>query len=105
MKSVEYGTKLTTTCGLSDTSAGCCNYDAADCLIDYTGSLQQESCSGKAVCNSVTLSAGDSTSCVGSYPVANHYVTMEFYCVPGKSYVTFFSCIMSHNLCASFKSK
>ena len=99
VKSVQYGTKLTTTCGLSNTSAGCCNYAATDCLIDYAGTLQQESCSGKAVCNSVTLSAGDSTSCgVTDYPVRNHYLTMEFYCVIGKSRVTIFPILLCTSL-------
>ena len=88
VKNVEYGTKLTATCGPSDTSAMCCNYNATDCLMDYTGTLQQESCSGRAVCTTgVTLSAGDTSSCGGTYPVVNHYLTMEFYCISGKSRV------------------
>ena len=96
VKSVQYGTKLTTTCSLSNTSAGCCNFDATDCLIDYTGTLQQESCSGKAVCNSVTISAADSTSCgATNYPILNHYLTIEFYCVSGKSHCNFIMYITS----------
>ena len=88
VKSVEYGTKLTTTCGPSDTSAMCCNYNATDCFIDYTGTLQQESCSGRAVCTTgVTVSAEDTSGCGGTYPVVNHYLTMEFYCVSGKPHV------------------
>ena len=81
--SVQYGTKLTKTCGLSDTSDGCCDYDPEDCLIDYTGTIQQYVCSGRDVCGGGTVAKGDSSSCGDLYPIQNHYLTMEYYCIPG----------------------
>ena len=86
VKGVEYGTKLTSTCSQSDTSAGCCSYSASDCLIEYDGTGQRDACSGRDLCLSVSVAAADTSSCGSSnYPVLNHYLTMEYYCVPGKS--------------------
>ena len=85
MKGVQYGTKLTSTCGLSNTSAGCCDYDEADCLISYDGTALQDACSGKDLCVAVTVAAADTSSCgKSSYPILNHYLAMEYYCVAGK---------------------
>ena len=86
VKGVEYGTKLTSTCSLFDNSIGCCDYDAADCLIAYDGTSQQDACSGRDLCVGVTVVAADTSSCgISNYPVLNHYLTMEYYCVAGKS--------------------
>ena len=83
---IKYGTKLTTTCGLGNTSAGCCEYDGADCMISYSGRLQQDQCSGRSVCTfGDGVSSGDTTACgVDNYPIINHYFTMEYYCLLGK---------------------
>ena len=84
VKGVQYGTKLTSICSLSNSSAGCCDYDAADCLIPYNGTSQQDDCSGRELCVGVTVAAADTSSCGANYPVLNHYLTMEYYCVAGK---------------------
>ena len=85
VKGVQYGTKLTSTCGLSNTSAGCCDYDDADCFITYNGTAQQDACSGRDLCISISVAAADTSSCGNSsYPILNHYLAMEYYCVAGK---------------------
>ena len=84
VKGVQYGTKLTSTCGLFNTSAGCCDYDDADCLVTYDGTAQQDACSAKALCLGISVAAADTSSCGTNYPVLNHYLTMEYYCVAGK---------------------
>ena len=81
--SVQYGTKLTATCGLSDTSDGCCDYDSNDCLTNYSGTIQQDVCTGRDVCGGGNLTKGDTRSCGEQYPIQNHYHTMEYYCIPG----------------------
>ena len=80
---IQYGTKLEATCSLSNTTAGCCDYDAADCLIDYAGTSQQASCSGRTVCLDVSVAAADTSSCGVDYPILNHYLSMEYQCIPG----------------------
>ena len=86
---IQYGTKLTTTCGLGNASAGCCDYDNADCLTAYSGPLQQEKCSGRHVCND-NFGVGVSSATCGkpNYPLTNHYLTMEYYCLLGKLYAS-----------------
>ena len=81
--SVQYGTKLTETCGLSETSDGCCDYDPNDCLTNYSGTIQQDVCTGRDVCGGGNLTKGDTSSCGDLYPIQNHYLTMEYYCIPG----------------------
>ena len=85
---IQYGTKLTTTCGLGDTSIGCCYYDSADCFTAYSGTMPQEQCYGRSICSfGDSISAADTSSCgVANYPVTNHYLTMEFYCLLSKSF-------------------
>ena len=84
---IQYGTKLTTTCGLGNTSTGCCDYDGLDCLVQYSGTFQQEQCSGRYVCTfGDSIPASDTSSCgVANYPVVNHYLTMDYYCLLSKS--------------------
>ena len=84
---IQYGTKLTTTCGLGNTSAGCCDYDSADCMIAYSGTLPQERCSGRSFCTfgDLHLAAVMSACGVTNYPLLNHYLTMEYYCLLGNS--------------------
>ena len=85
---IQYGTKLTPTCGLKNASAGCCVYDDADCFTAYSITLPQEKCSGRSVCKDNFgdgISAGDTSSCgVVNYPTINHYLTMEYYCLLSK---------------------
>ena len=83
---IQYGTKLTATCGLGDNSIGCCDYNGTDCMISYSGTLQQEPCSGRSVCTfGGEVSSTDTSTCgVANYPVANHYFTMEYYCLLSK---------------------
>ena len=84
---IQYGTKLTTTCGLGNTSAGCCDYDSGDCITAYTSSTAQGLCNGRHVCT-----FGDDISVhacgVANYPVLNHYLTMQYYCLLGKLYAS-----------------
>ena len=83
---IQYGTKLTTTCGLGNTSAGCCVYDSADCRTTYSYTFQYEECTGRYVCLfGDYVSASYPSICgVHNYPVVNHYLTMEYYCFLGK---------------------
>ena len=84
---IQYGTKPTTTCGLGNNSIGCCDYVVGDCMIAYVSeTTQQERCSGNTVCSYGNgISAVDTSSCVGAnYPISNHYLTMEYYCLLGK---------------------
>lgn len=84
VKDVQYGTKLTTTCPLSSTTNGCCDYSATDCFDPpYTGTTQQAACSGRSLCNAVAVGEEDTSSCGATYPGLNHYLTMEYYCIPG----------------------
>ena len=94
---IQYGTKLTTTCGLGNTSAGCCDYDSADCMITYSGTYQQAMCSGRSGCTfGNAVSAADTSSCgFTNYPVTNHYLTMEYYCLLGNSLYASFTLYMS----------
>ena len=84
---IQYGTKLTTTCGIMDNSTGCCDYDGTDCMTTYSGKMQQDRCFGKPVCTfGDAVSAADTSSCgVANYPPINHYLTMEYYCLSGNS--------------------
>ena len=85
VQSVKYGTKLTASCGLSDNSGPCCVYDGADCFSPtYTDTAQQAACSGRELCSVVSVAKADTTSCGATYPVLNHYLTIEYYCIPGK---------------------
>ena len=85
VQSVKYGTKLAATCGLSDSSSACCVYDSGDCFLPaYTGTDQQTACSGRSLCSSVSIAQADTSSCGGTYPILNHYLTIEYYCIPGK---------------------
>ena len=85
VESIQYGTKLTVICGLSDTSDRCCSYDTNDCLLPYTGTTLLADCSGKDVCSGSSPSATEASNCVlAQYPVLSHYLTMEYYCLPGK---------------------
>ena len=83
---IQYGTKLTTTCGLADTSARCCDYDGVDCMTAYAGTRLQGQCTGREVCSfGDGVSAADTSSCgISNYPFLNHYLTMEYYCLLGK---------------------
>ena len=81
VKDVKFGTNQ---CPLSSNASGCCDYDSTDCLTDYTGTAQQAACSGRGLCNDVTIGEGDTSSCGAPYPDLNHYLTMEYYCIPGK---------------------
>ena len=90
VKSVEYGTKLTTTCSMSNTSAACCSYDSIDCFLPYTGrTLLQDACSGRVLCTPDLVASADSSSCGSDYPITNHYWTVEYYCLPGKHCLQF----------------
>ena len=82
---IKYGTKLTTTCEIRNTSAGCCVYDETDCMKTHLGTYQQAMCSGRSVCTfGDGVGATETSSCgVHNYPVANHYLTMEYYCLLG----------------------
>ena len=83
VESIKHGTKLT--CGFQNTSDGCCSYDINDCLLPYTGTTLLAECSGKYVCSGSSPSAIDTSTCVpAQYPVLSHYLTMEYYCLPGK---------------------
>ena len=83
---IQYGTKLTTTCGLGNTSAGCCDYDSGDCLTAYTSSTAQGLCNGRELC---TFGHDISGTCgLANYPVLNHYLTMQYYCLLGKLYAS-----------------
>lgn len=82
-KDLSYGTKLTTTCAASNTSAGCCDYDPDDCLTPYAETSQQAACSGKDLCIDLSVAQADTSSCGASYPSLNHYLTMEYYCISG----------------------
>ena len=84
---IQLGTELTTTCGLGNTSIGCCYYDSADCLTAYSGTMPQYQCSGKSICSfGDSISAADMSLCgVANYPVTNDYLTMEYYCLLSKS--------------------
>ena len=84
VKNVEYGTKPTTICSMSNTSDACCNYDPTDCFINYMGTAVQAACNGKDLCNAVSISATDTSSCGSYYPVLNHYLILEHYCLPCK---------------------
>ena len=81
VKDIKYGT---TNCALNANDPECCDYESTDCLTDYTGTAQQAVCSGRGVCYDVTIGEADTSSCGSSYPELNHYLTMEFYCIPGK---------------------
>ena len=83
---IQHGTKLTTTCGSSNRSDGCCSYNNIDCLLPpYTGTTVQTDCSGKQLCTGTTPAAADTSSCgPDQYPRLSHYLTMEYYCLPGK---------------------
>ena len=82
---MNYGTKLTATCGFNDNSAACCTYDGADCFLQtYSGTEQQALCSGRSRCSTVILSQQDTSSCGGTYPILNHYVTMQYFCIQSK---------------------
>lgn len=81
VKDVQYGT---TTCALSASDPGCCDYDPTHCLTNYTGTTQQAACSGRELCNDATIGEEDTSSCGAPYPDLNHYLTMEYYCIPGK---------------------
>ena len=81
VKDVQYGTKQ---CTLSSDASGCCDYDSTDCLTDYTGTAQQAACSGRDLCNEVTIGHEDTSSCGAPYSDLNHYLTMEYYCISGK---------------------
>ena len=83
---IQFGTKLTTTCGLGSTAVGCCDYDGADCNITYSGTLERDLCNGRQGCffgNSVSA-VETNTLCDTNYPDINHYLTMEYYCLLGK---------------------
>lgn len=82
VQSVNYGTKLKATCPLHDNSSACCAYGSGDCFTpDYTGTDQQAACSGRSLCNSVQISKEDTSSCGANYPILNHYLTIEYYCI------------------------
>ena len=86
VESIQHGTKLTTTCGLLDTSAYCCQYDSGDCLIPYTDDATSSllvDCLGKQVCSGSNPAAVETPSCGSDYPGHSHYYTMEYYCLPG----------------------
>ena len=89
---ISYGTKLTTTCGLGNISTGCCDYDGADCMTTYSGTLQQEMCSGRSVCTfGYGVGVADTSTCGFAnymYPVLNHYLTVLYYCLLGKLYAS-----------------
>ena len=87
VKNVEYGTKLTATCSFADTSAVCCKYDSTDCFLPYTGTIPQEACTGRELCGPGSVSRTNNNSCSSDYPVGNHYLTMEYYCLPGKHFL------------------
>ena len=93
---IQYGTKLTTTCGLGNSSAGCCVYDVIDCMVAYSSTLQQDQCSGRGVCTfGDGVSQADTSSCgVTNYPLINHYLTMEYYCLLGNSLYAFFTLLL-----------
>ena len=84
---IKYGTKPTTTCGLGNSSAGCCVYDVIDCMAAYSGTIQQKICSGRSICSfGGDFSAAEMSACgVTNYPLINHYLTMEYYCLLGNS--------------------
>ena len=81
VKDIKYGT---TNCALTANDPECCDYESTDCLTEYTGTAQQAACSGKGLCNEVTIGEEDTSSCGSPYPDLKHYLTMEFYCIPGK---------------------
>lgn len=82
VQDVQYGTKLSQTCGPSDKPTGCCDYADTDCFLPYDGGIVEATCSGRDVCNNVNIAQTDKSNCNASYPVLNHYLTMTFSCVP-----------------------
>ena len=84
---IHYGTKFTTTCGLANTTEGCCSYDEADCMTTYSSTSQQEQCNGKSTCTfgDIVFATDTTSTCGGTdYPTLNHYLTMEYYCLLSK---------------------
>lgn len=93
VQDVQYGTKRSSICSLSNNSSGCCDYNANDCFQHkYDETSQQQACSGRELCLDVAISTEDSSSCGRLYPRLNHYLTMIYYCIPGKASSLFPDC-------------
>ena len=80
VRNIQYGTKLTGSCSGYD----CCVYDVGDCLLRYDGTDLQQYCSGMRICLSSYHAGVDATSCGSAYSILSHYMTMEYYCIPGR---------------------
>ena len=87
IQDVHYGTKLSSTCGYAETSAECCKKDPSDCILPYVNHNQHIACSGRQTCEDVTLPVGNSTTCGTLYPMVNHYMSADYYCIDSKYYM------------------
>ena len=81
VKDIKYGT---TNCALNANDPDCCDHESTDCLTDYTDTAQQAACSGREYCTDVTVGEAITSSCGSPYPEINHYLTMEYFCIPSK---------------------
>lgn len=96
VENIFYGTKRLTICETLYTSIECCNYDRNDCFTPYTDLTLHTACSGRDLCIDVSIVRSDTSICGYSFPVLNHYITMEYHCVPGKRYNIYFNRVRYH---------
>ena len=96
IKNAEYGTKLITECPQDTFSDACCTYNSQDCFEPaFTETTLFESCMGKNLCNPSQYGQQDTLICSPNgithliYPITNHYLTMEYHCIPGKTLTLF----------------
>lgn len=96
VKNIFYGTKRLTICGTQNTSIECCDYDRNDCFTPYTDLILHTACAGRELCRDEFTALSDTSICGYSYPALNHYITMEYHCVPGKRYNIYFHRVRYH---------